>query len=282
MSRVHILAVIAAGIAVTAFSMSSCARDADQTAAVPAAVAPAPVASVEPAVVAETPPPAAAPAPADLEADAPSQSQQPQRLAAGPTPASAIGQWQAGTNYTALSPPQPTSAPTGKVEVAEIFWYGCSHCFALDPALESWNANKPAYIEFVRIPVMWGPSHKQHAKLFYTLQALGRMDLHTKVFETIHQGGAFLAAQSEAEGRAQQLAFARQNGISEKDFNNAYDSMSVALNMQRASDATRRYRVEGVPLLIVNGRYSTDISQAGSPAKLISLITDLAASEKRR
>ena len=79
-----------------------------------------------------------------------------------------------------------------------MFWYGCSRCYALDPTLETWKQKKPAYVDFVRIPVMWGPPHQQHAKLFYTLMALNRLDLHGKVFDTIHKEHNFLAAQSDA------------------------------------------------------------------------------------
>src|ERR1044072_4715102 len=92
------------------------------------------------------------------------------RLAATPKPATAASQWQPGLNYTVLGYPQPPSVPKGKVEVNEVFWYGCSHCYALDPVLESWKKNKPEFVEFVRIPVIWGMSQRQHAKLFYTLQ----------------------------------------------------------------------------------------------------------------
>jgi len=196
--------------------------------------------------------------------------------------AAALSKWQAGTNYTLLEKPQPTSADAGKIEVNEVFWYGCSHCFALDPTLQSWNAGKPAYIQFVRIPVVWGPVHRQHAKLYYTLLALGRTDLHEKVFETIHKEGRILAAQTDDEARAQHKAFLMENGVSEKAFNDAYDSMSVATNLKRAEELTQRYAVASVPLMIVNGKYTTGVSQAGGNTELISLINDLAASEKSR
>ena len=75
----------------------------------------------------------------------------------------------------------------------EVFWYGCGHCYALDPTLENWRETKAKYIDFQRIPVIWGPPHRQHAKLFYTLQALGRGDLHAKVFDAIHRDGNMLA-----------------------------------------------------------------------------------------
>jgi thiol:disulfide interchange protein DsbA len=171
----------------------------------------------------------------------------------------------------------------GKVEVVEVFWFGCSHCYALDPYLESWNKNKAAYIEFVRVPVMWGVGHKAHAKLFYTLQALGReTELHGKVFDAIQRGGNVLAANDEAGSFKIQLAWAKANGISEADFTREYNGFFVTTAMQRAEQLTKRYRVEGVPLMIINGKYTADVGSAGGQSQLISLINDLAASEKRR
>jgi len=210
------------------------------------------------------------------------ESSEPLRLAAAESAAKALEKWHIGSNYTLLPSPQPTNAKPGRVEVNEIFWYGCSHCFALDPVLESWKQTKPAFIDFVRIPVMWGPVHQQHAKIYYTLQALNRPDLHSKVFEAIHREHNLLAAQTDAEARALHLAFFKAQGISEQDFNAAYDSMSVATNLQRAQEATFRYGVSSVPLMIVNGKYTTDVGMAGDPGKLMNLVDDLAASEKKR
>ncbi len=90
-------------------------------------------------------------------------------------------------NYDPLVPAQPTNVSAGKVEVVEVFWLGCPHCYALEPFIQSWVKSKPAYIEFVRVPVMWGPVHRAHARFFYTLQALNRTDLFEKAFDTIQQ-----------------------------------------------------------------------------------------------
>jgi protein dithiol oxidoreductase (disulfide-forming) len=199
------------------------------------------------------------------------------------SPAKALEKWKPGINYTQLPSPQPTNAKPGRIEIDEIFWYGCSHCYALDPTLESWKKkSKPAFVDFVRIPVMWGPPHEQHAKLYYTLQALKRLDLHTKVFDTIHKDGNFLAAGSDDEARGLHLAFCKANGISEQDFNTAYDSAEVAANLQYAKDVTFRYGVSGVPLMIINGKYTTDVGMAGDHDKLVELADDLALSEKPR
>jgi thiol:disulfide interchange protein DsbA len=196
--------------------------------------------------------------------------------------AAALAKWQAGTHYRLVPAPQPTNIAAGKVEVSEVFWYGCGHCYALDPALEAWNSTKAAYVEFVRVPVIWGPVHRQHAKLYYTLQALHRPELHAKVFEAIHQQGLALSARDEVEARALQFGFLSLHGVTEKEFDAAYDSMTVATNMMRAEEFTKKFAVASVPQMFVNGKYSTSLSEAGSEPKLLALVNDLAASEKAR
>jgi protein dithiol oxidoreductase (disulfide-forming) len=197
-------------------------------------------------------------------------------------PADAVlpgGKWKPGTNYDVLTPAQPTNVSPGKVEVVEVFWLGCPHCYALEPFVEAWLKNKPAYIEFVRVPVMWGPAHRAHARLFYTLQALNRLDLFEKAFDTIQQKHEPLIAQSDDETLKLQEAFAKDNGITADDFAKAYNSFTVNSNLQRAEQLTQRYQVQGVPLVVVDGKYSTDVAKAGGPQQLIQIIDDLAASE---
>jgi thiol:disulfide interchange protein DsbA len=192
------------------------------------------------------------------------------------------GKWVVGTNYKVLSPAQPTDAPPGKVEVVEFFWYGCPHCFVLDPYIETWRKNKAPYIEFRRVPIMWGEVHRAHARLFYTLQALGKLDdLNGKVFEEIHQQRDPLFVPDDEKGTLQQqLSFAKANGISEADFLNAYNSFGVQSNLQKADDLMRRDRIEGVPTMVIGGKYVSDVGLAGSQSNLIDLTNDLAATEK--
>jgi thiol:disulfide interchange protein DsbA len=192
------------------------------------------------------------------------------------------GPWVAGKNYDVLSPAQPTDVPAGKVEVIEMFWYACPHCYALDGAVESWRKNKPAYIEFRRVPVTWSEEHRAHARLFYTLKALGKLDeLHSKVFDEIHQKGELLYVPNDEKGTLQkQLQFAKANGIAESDFVNAYQSFGVQTNLQQADDLTRRDKIDSVPTFVINGKYVTDQDMAGGASKLPRLIDDLAANEK--
>jgi protein dithiol oxidoreductase (disulfide-forming) len=192
------------------------------------------------------------------------------------------GAWVAGKNYEVLSPAQPTDVPAGKVEVIEMFWYACPHCYALDATIESWRKNKPVYVEFRRVPVMWNDEHRSHARLFYTLKALGKLDeLHSKVFEEIQQKGDLLYVPNDEKGTLQkQLQFAKANGIAESDFTNAYQAFSVQTNLQQADDLTRRDRIDSVPTFVIDGKYVTDADMAGGASKLTRLIDDLAANEK--
>ncbi len=196
--------------------------------------------------------------------------------AAAPLPAS---KWQPGVNYQVLVPAQATSVAPGKVEVMEMFWLACPHCYALEPFIRSWLKSKPAYVEFVRVPVIWQEIHKAHARLYYTLLALGRQDLVAKAFDTIAQQRIPLAGNDEQESFKLQQKFATDNGVSADDFAKAYNSFSVSSNMMRAEEITQRYRVQGVPFIVVNGKYTTDVLQAGSEAKLIELINDLTTAE---
>jgi protein dithiol oxidoreductase (disulfide-forming) len=192
------------------------------------------------------------------------------------------GKWVVGTNYKVLSPAQPTDVAPGKIEVIEFFWYGCPHCYVLEPYIETWLKDKPAYIEFRRVPAMFGEVHRAHARLFYTLQALGKAEeLTSKVFDTIHQQRDPLYAPDDEKGTLQdQLHFAKANGISEADFLAAYNSFGVQANLQKADDLMRRDRIEGVPSIVIAGKYESDVGMAGNQANLMQLTTDLAASEK--
>lgn len=193
--------------------------------------------------------------------------------------------WKPNTNYTVISPAQPTTAPPGKVEVLEVFWLGCPHCYALEPYVRQWLKTKPAYVDFVRVPVMWGPMHRAHARLFYTLESLGRDDLVEKVFTYIHdteqQTGneSVLVSNSDPNTFQEQQAWAVQNGISADAFAKAYNSFYVNTQLQQADEITNDYEVQGVPFFAIDGKFTSDVEKAGGPDKLISLINFLAAWE---
>jgi thiol:disulfide interchange protein DsbA len=262
-------------------ALAGCARQSPA----PPPQAPAASAAAQPeAPAAGAPAAGAMPAPSETEQATASQESgdaegehQPQsdasleRLAALPPSAQLpAGKWQPGVNYDPVVPAQPTSVSSGKVEVLEVFWLACPHCYALEPYLRSWLNTKPAYVQFVRVPVIWQPIHRAHARLYYTLDALGRQDLVQKAFDTLHH---------DLETRQLQLQFAVKNGVSADEFAKAYNSFGVNANLQRAEEITQRYQVHDVPLIVVNGKYTTDLGAAGSETRLIELINDLAAAE---
>jgi protein dithiol oxidoreductase (disulfide-forming) len=267
-------------------SLSACARESAPTPAAASVAASAPSVAAGPNSGANTSATLAAGVKTreggDTGGSADSSDTALERIAALP----AAGQlpavkWVAGTNYRPLVPAQPTDAPAGRVEVIEVFWYGCPHCFALDPYLESWRKNKPSYIDFTRVPVVWSEAYRAHAKLFYTLEALGKLDqLHSKVFAEIHQNNNPLVGRDEAETLKLQTAFALANGVSAADFQKAYESFSVNTNLQKAEDLVERYKIDSVPTIIINGKYVTDVGMAGNQENVIKIINDLAASEK--
>jgi thiol:disulfide interchange protein DsbA len=191
------------------------------------------------------------------------------------------GRWKPGVSYTPLVPAQPTGAAPGKVEVTEMFWLGCPHCYALEPRVLAWLKSKPDYIQFVRVHVMWGPVHRAHARLYYTLLAVNRADLLEKAFDTIHKENNPLIANSDAESLKLQLAFVTANGVSADAYTKAFNSFAVNANLSRAEDLTQRYEAKTVPLFVINGKYTTDVGMAGSEDNLFKLVDDLAAAERK-
>jgi len=193
------------------------------------------------------------------------------------------GRWKPGVNYDAIVPEQPTTTPPGKVEVLEVFWLGCPHCYAFEPYLRDWLKKKPAYVSFVRVPVMWGPVHRVHAQLFYTLEELGRDDLVEKAFDTIQSSDSLFRITAdhrldEAQTLAAEAAWAKSNGVDPDAFRKTYASSAVAADLQHAQEITLHYQVEGVPFIAVGGKYQSDVGKAGGHTELIELIDSLAAS----
>ncbi|MEY4761886.1 MAG: hypothetical protein RLZZ200_1742 [Pseudomonadota bacterium] len=194
------------------------------------------------------------------------------------------GRWKPGIHYQPIVPAQPTSAPAGQVEVLEFFWYGSQNSYRLEPAIEAWQAQKAPWIKFLRMPVVWSQGPQQaHARLYYTLEALGKLDaLHGAVFDTVQKGGNPLVAESDARTLQLQAQFARSQGIDEADFRKAWDSPAVLAALQRADEFTRRLGIDGVPRIVVNGKYLLVAGTEGTGDSPLQIVDDLAAAEKKR
>jgi thiol:disulfide interchange protein DsbA len=202
-------------------------------------------------------------------------SGEPGVAASDSSDAPTTGRFEMGTHYTRLSPTQPTSSNPDQIEVTEVFWYGCPHCFAFDPLLEEWRAQQPGYVNFVRVPAVWNPLLQLHARAFYTAEALGKSaEMHGEFFREIHERNNGL----DSEAKLQEF-FARF-GVASEAFKMQFDSFAVQEKLQRADELNRRYRIESVPTIVVNGKYTTDAPQVGSYEELLTLVDELVAAER--
>ena len=249
----------------TALALASCGGGSP-----PAATKSAPPATEDIAAGNTVPEEAEPPSAEPSETPAPPPAASNEAAVAAPTSA----RFQLGKHYMRLSPTQPTSSPPDKVEVAEVFWYGCPHCYALDPSVKSWVASKPEYVSFVRVPVVWSDVTKTHARAFYAAEALGKTGaMHDSMFREIHDNRDLLDTEDKLR------AFFGTFGVDDATFKAAYESAGVQTKVQRADELVRRYRVASVPTIVVNGKYTTDVGLAGGNEQLFALIGELAASE---
>ena len=157
--------------------------------------------------------------------------------------------------YAELDPAQPGDTP-GKIEVLEFFSYGCVHCNAIEPMLQSWAKGLPDDVVVRQVPVGFNAGMKPMQQLYYTLLALDRMDLHEKVFQAIHEERKRLFSKDAI------VDWAVDQGLDRQRFSSTFDSFGVQSQVTRADQLMQAYRVEGTPTLAVGGRYITSPSLA--------------------
>ena len=181
-----------------------------------------------------------------------------------------------GIEYQALTRAQPTS--TGdRIEVLELFWYGCPHCYHLDPEIDAWLKNKPDDVAFVRMPAILGPTWELGARAFYTAELLGVLDkVHHDLFEHIHK------AKKPMRTPAELKAFFVARGVAEKDFDNTFNSFAVITKTNRAKQAQQLYGITGVPVLVVNGKYRTTARLAGGNKQMLEVVDQLVEQERSK
>lgn len=168
----------------------------------------------------------------------------------------------AGKEYKVLQTPQPV--PAGKIEVTEFFWYGCPHCYDFEPDLEAWVKKQGKDVVFKRVPVAFREDLLPHTKIFYALESLGKLDaLHGKVFDAIHKQRKRMVDTNEIAD------FMAANGIDRKQWLDTYNSFSVTTNSQRANKIADSYKIDGVPTVVVQGKYETSPSIAGTKSGAI-------------
>ena len=178
--------------------------------------------------------------------------------------------------YTIIEQAQAVPA-NGKLHVEELFWYGCGHCFSLEEHVTSWVNKLPKDVEFSRVPAMFGKPWVIHAQLYYMGEVLGITEQsHGDIFKAIHINGKRLQRKSE------QQEFFAVYGVSEEDFEKAYNSFTVKSRLKQGDKRIRAYRVSGVPAVVVNGKYLVDASSAGGQQNIFKVVDYLLEKERNQ
>ena len=191
-------------------------------------------------------------------------------------PAHAQKKPEDGSDYLTLDKRVPVEAPAGKVEVIEFFWYACPHCNAFEPKLEAWIKKNPADVMVKRVPVAFRDNFVPQQRLFYTLEAMGKLDeVHRKVFNAIHVDKLALDKEDSI------TAWVEKQGVDKAKFAELYNSFSVSTKARRATQLQDAFKVQGVPAMGIAGRWYTDGTLAGTMDRALQ-VTDYLLAEARK
>lgn len=182
--------------------------------------------------------------------------------------------WEEGRHYRTLDNPVRTASDSG-VEVAEVFWYGCPHCYTFKPLVESWADKAPDYVNFVKLPAALGQSWEPHAYAFYALEAMGELDkVHDALFTA-------LAGERRPLNTPEALAdFVSGYGVDAEEFLNHYRSFGVRARVQQAQSKIRGARITGTPTMLINGKYVVSASMAGGHEAVLAVVDHLVEQER--
>ncbi|MEF9896669.1 MAG: thiol:disulfide interchange protein DsbA [Pseudomonas sp.] len=181
---------------------------------------------------------------------------------------------EAGREYVELSNAVPVSVP-GKIEVVELFWYGCPHCYSFEPVVNPWAEKLPADVNFKRVPAMFGGPWDAHGQMFLTLEAMGvEHNVHAAVFEAIQVQRKKL---TDPEEMAEFLA---TQGVDKDKFLATFNSFAIKGQVQQAKELAKKYEITGVPSMVVNGKYRFDLGTAQGPQGVLNVADQLIAKER--
>lgn len=181
-------------------------------------------------------------------------------------------EYKEGTHYQRIAKQATDSGD--KVEVIEFFWYGCPHCNIFDPILETWVKNKPDNVVFKRVPAVFRPEWKVHARAYYALQVMGVGEkYHSKIFDEIHKN------KKRIDTLDSLTDFLVKQGIDKQKFTDMYNSMSVDGMVRKAIKQLAGYKIQGVPAMAVNGKYVVSGRSAGSYENMILIVDYLIKKE---
>ena len=162
---------------------------------------------------------------------------------------------QRSPDYYELNPPQPVET-TNKIEVLEFFWYGCIHCYNLEPKLESWLKTVPKDVEFRRVPAVFNERWAHDASIYYAFEAMGLLDkLHRPFFDSIHRD------RLRTDNWQNVAAWLEKQDVDTKKFETTFKSFGVQSKTKRAIRLTTGYKIDGTPAMAVHGRYTVPSSE---------------------
>lgn len=179
-----------------------------------------------------------------------------------------------GTHYQHLDNPVPTTVDDARIEVAEVFWYGCNHCYHFEPLISEWAANQPEDVAVVKSPAMWDRQGimEKHARIYYTAKALGAEDtIDPAVFKALNVDGEQLRTD---EAIAELFV---DNGVDREAFERTFNSFGVTSAVRQAEARQRGYQVQGTPELVVDGTYRISATMAGSQEAMLKVADYLTA-----
>ncbi|WP_459616368.1 thiol:disulfide interchange protein DsbA/DsbL [Bordetella sp. 2513F-2] len=168
-----------------------------------------------------------------------------------------LGHAQGSQQYQAINPPLPSDTP-GKIEVLEFFAYTCPHCAAIEPMVEEWAKTAPSDVVLKQVPIAFNAGMKPLQQLYYALHAMGRGDLHPKVFAAIHTERKRLFTKDAM------IDWVAEQGVDRAKFEAVFDSFSVQSQVQRADQLAQAYRIDGTPAFTVGGKFLTSPVLAGN------------------
>lgn len=182
----------------------------------------------------------------------------------------------AGKHYEKFAQARVTDSGD-KIEVLEFFWYGCPHCYSFEPFIQSWKKTKPANVEFVRVPAVFRPDWEVQARAYYALSSMGLIeDVHMKIFDATHK-------EKKRLNTLELMAdFVAEQGVDKEKFIGQYNSFAVDSMVRKAKKQQTIYKVQGVPAIIVNGKYATSGSMSGSYDNLVKILDHLIALESKK
>lgn len=181
-----------------------------------------------------------------------------------------------GTHYEKFAQARVTDSGD-KIEVLEFFWYGCPHCYSFEPFIQSWKKTKPANVVFVRVPAVFRPDWEVQARAYYALSSMGVIEeMHIKIFDVTHK-------EKKRLNTMELMAdFVAEQGVDREKFIGQYNSFAVDSMVRKAKKQQTIYKVQGVPAVIVNGKYATSGSMSGSYDNLVKILDHLIALESKK